>query len=68
MFKKFFRAENVMRLQVGGSGLGLFIVKDIIARHGGTITVKSIENKGTTFTLRMPIGYMDEDDDKADLL
>ena len=61
MFKKFFRAENVMRLQVGGSGLGLFIVKDIIARHGGTITVKSIENKGTTFTLRTPIRYTIEE-------
>ena len=61
MFKKFFRAENVMRLQVGGSGLGLFIVKDIIARHGGTITVKSIENKGTTFTLRTPIRHTIEE-------
>ena len=66
MFKKFFRAENVMRLQVGGSGLGLFIVKDIIARHGGTITVKSIENEGTTFTLRMPIRHTIEDNDKTD--
>ena len=66
MFTKFFRAENVMRLQVGGSGLGLFIVKDIIARHGGTITVKSIENESTTFTLQIPIKYT-IDDDKKDL-
>ena len=64
MFKKFFRAENVIRLQVGGSGLGLFIVKDIIARHGGTITVKSIEGKGTTFSLRMPIKHIIEDNNK----
>jgi len=57
IFTKFFRAANVMRLQVSGSGLGLFIVKDIITRHGGTIGVKSIENKGTTFTIRLPM-YM----------
>jgi len=55
MFTKFFRAANVMRLQVSGSGLGLFIVKDIITRHGGTIEVKSIENKGTIFTIRLPM-------------
>jgi signal transduction histidine kinase len=55
MFTKFFRAENVVRLQVGGSGLGLFIVKDIVARHGGSITVESIENEGTTFTLKIPL-------------
>lgn len=64
MFSKFFRAENVMRLQVGGSGLGLFIVKDVITRHGGTITVESIENKGTTFTLQMPIKYAIKDGEK----
>ncbi len=66
MFKKFFRAENVIRLQVGGSGLGLFIVKDIIARHGGTITVESIENESTIFTLKIPIRHT-IDDDKKDL-
>ena len=64
MFSKFFRAENVMRLQVGGSGLGLFIVKDVVTRHGGTITVKSVENKGTTFTLQMPVDYNPEDEEK----
>jgi PAS domain S-box-containing protein len=58
MFTKFFRAENAVRLQVGGSGLGLFIVKDIIARHGGDITVKSIEGKGTTFTVRIPMKHL----------
>ncbi|MCK5096167.1 MAG: PAS domain-containing protein [Candidatus Pacebacteria bacterium] len=55
MFTKFFRAGNVIRLQVGGSGLGLFIVKDIVARHGGSITVESIEDEGTMFILKIPI-------------
>ncbi len=59
MFTKFFRAENVIRLQVGGSGLGLFIVKNIVARHGGSIAVKSVENKGTTFTLKIPLKHVE---------
>lgn len=58
MFTKFFRAENAVRLQVGGSGLGLFIVKDIVARHKGSITVESIEGKGTTFTMKIPITHI----------
>jgi signal transduction histidine kinase len=68
MFTKFFRAENAVRLQVGGSGLGLFIVKNIVGRHGGSITVQSVEGKGSTFTMRIPITHEpppDTDEDKA---
>src|SRR3989344_3811376 len=54
LFSKFFRAENVIHLQTSGSGLGLFIVKNIITRHGGDITVESEEGKGTTFTFVIP--------------
>ena len=39
----------------GGLGLGLYIVKNIIDAHNGTITVDSKENEGTTFTLHLPI-------------
>jgi len=41
LFSKFFRATNVIHLQTDGSGLGLFIVKSIIVRHGGQIWVES---------------------------
>lgn len=54
LFSKFFRASNVIHLETDGSGLGLFIVKSIIARHGGSIKVDSIEGKGTTVIIMIP--------------
>lgn len=55
LFSKFFRASNVIHLQTDGSGLGLFIVKNIIVSHGGQIWVDSVEGKGTTFTIVIPL-------------
>jgi len=54
-FSKFFRAENVKKIETGGSGLGLFIVKSIVDKHGGKISVESEENEGTTFSLKVPL-------------
>lgn len=54
LFDKFFRADNVMRLQYSGTGLGLYITKRVIEAHGGTIGVESEENKGTTFIVTLP--------------
>ncbi|MBI4134050.1 MAG: PAS domain-containing sensor histidine kinase [Candidatus Terrybacteria bacterium] len=52
---KFFRAENVVRLGIGGTGLGLFIVHHVMKRHGGDMAVVSEEGKGTTITLTLPV-------------
>jgi PAS domain S-box-containing protein len=54
LFSKFFRANNVIRMQTEGSGLGLFIVKNIIQKHGGDITFTSEEGKGTEFAFTLP--------------
>ncbi len=56
LFTKFFRGANVMRMQTEGSGLGLFIVKNIMQRHGGKISCQSKEGQGTEFILILPIG------------
>lgn len=55
LFSKFFRARNALKIQTDGSGLGLFIVRNIIRRHGGEIWFESIEGKGTTFVFTIPM-------------
>lgn len=54
LFQKFFRGDNVVRQQIAGTGLGLYITKRVIEAHGGTITVESEEQKGSTFTITIP--------------
>jgi signal transduction histidine kinase len=55
LFSKFFRADNVMRMQTEGSGLGLFIVKNIINQHQGEIKCQSEEGHGTEFIITLPV-------------
>lgn len=54
LFTKFFRGENVVKIQTEGSGLGLYITKNIIKRHGGDMKVESELNRGTTFHFFLP--------------
>jgi signal transduction histidine kinase len=55
IFDRFYRADIARTRTVDGTGLGLSIVKTIVDLHGGQITVKSIENEGTDFILKLPI-------------
>lgn len=55
LFERLFRADNVRKMDTDGNGLGLYISKMIVKNLGGTITVESAENKGSTFTVRLPI-------------
>jgi len=54
IFKKFFRANNSLRHQTQGTGLGLFISQAIIKAHKGKVWFVSQENKGTTFFFSLP--------------
>lgn len=55
VFTKFFRAANALVNQTEGNGLSLYLAKNIITKHGGAISVQSVENKGTTVTVTLPI-------------
>lgn len=55
LFSRFYQVKRGDRPARRGLGLGLFISKQIIDAHGGTIRVESVEGKGTTFTIRLPL-------------
>lgn len=55
VFKKFFRGANVIRKGTEGSGLSLFVTRNIIKAHRGEIWFKSQKNKGTTFYFTLPV-------------
>src|SRR5439155_15806949 len=54
LFTRFFRASNATEQVIQGTGLGLTIVKAIISHHGGQVDVTSVENEGTSVTIRLP--------------
>lgn len=54
VFSKFFRAPNILHAEAVGTGLGLFLVREITHRLGGTISFSSKEGKGSAFTVTLP--------------
>lgn len=54
IFERFYRAPGPQQRAIPGLGMGLYIVAEIIKRHGGTIVVDSAVGKGSTFTVTLP--------------
>lgn len=55
IFAKFFRASNAVHSQTEGSGLGLAVVKIFVEAWGGKVSFESVEGKGTTFFIELPV-------------
>jgi signal transduction histidine kinase len=55
IFEKYKQSKNKSLRGGGGTGLGLYIVKQVVEAHGGEVSVASIEGVGTSMVLRLPV-------------
>ncbi len=56
IFEKFYRSKDPRVGKITGTGLGLTLAREVVRLHGGDITVRSEVNKGSTFTITLPLG------------
>lgn len=54
IFERFYRVDTARSRETGGTGLGLSIVRHAVMNHGGTVSVDSVEGRGSTFTIVLP--------------
>jgi len=56
VFDRFYQVDSASARDQGGKGIGLALVKELVELHQGSITVSSIPNEGSTFTIELPLG------------
>lgn len=58
VFERFYRVDKSHSREIGGTGLGLAITRSTILMHRGSIKVSSVPEEGTTFTVKVPLSYI----------
>ena len=58
LFEKFYRVDNELTRTKPGTGLGLYISRNLLEMYGGSIWVESKPGKGSTFAFKLPIAKM----------
>ena len=54
LFREFYRGDNAVNATIVGSGIGLLLVKNYVAMHGGSVSLESKENEGSLFRISIP--------------
>jgi len=57
LFSKFYRVEHHETRHIGGTGLGLALVKEIVEAHNGSVWVESVVGQGSTFFFTVPVAF-----------
>lgn len=57
IFGRFMRADNASAWSISGTGLGLYLCRELVERHGGNLWFESEEGKGSTFFLTLPLAH-----------
>jgi signal transduction histidine kinase len=65
IFARFVRADNAKARGIGGTGLGLYLCRELVERHGGRIRFESVEGQGTTFHFTLPLVRDDRRDNEV---
>ncbi len=55
LFQPFSRGEDATRRGIAGLGIGLYVVREVVTLHGGTVAVESTPGEGSTFLVRLPL-------------